>query len=161
MTVACSGSGQRPAGITTAERTAAVETMRVTPPEDGDEALRPMRFVLHNGSSELRAADTTCHVLRIRTNTTSSADNQEPAASVFILEPNDTVDIHCDPVVFLDPGRIQVQDASVAILVEYSLANLNDRQYARFLFNAERDASDRLVWRAAGAESGPIADRRQ
>ena len=132
----------------------------MAPPVDGDELATGMRFALRNGPRELRAVDTTCHITRIRTDTTALRDDSQPSATAFVLQPGDTLEVLCDPGVYIDPGHVRVLEATVAISVEYSRPDIDDRQRDHFVFTAGRGTDGRLVWRpgetTTGSANAPI-----
>jgi hypothetical protein len=134
----------------------------VTPPPDGSEDLTPMAFVVRNGPREISGGAVQCHLERIETSTMRVSDNVEQAEEFTTLAPRAEHAVHCDPLVFLDAASgVNLAEARVTIDLEFEVAQIPDRQFARFTFDASRDRSGRLRWGAADATGGAAATRYQ
>ena len=127
----------------------------VRPPADRDEQLNPMPFTIATGATGLRDLVVLCIVDRIVTDTMSLAGNMERAGRFERVEPHTETTVLCDPQVFLDPGRIAVQQATVAIDLEFEADGMSGRQSASFTYEATRHARDGLRWHLTRVTRGP------
>ena len=132
----------------------------VVPPQDGDEQLAPIRFVIRNGARELRNGMVQCHILTIATRTTRVSDNTEQAEAFERLPARREHAVHCDPLVFLAPeSDLRVLGAEVAVDLEFDVPDVDGRQFARFTFEALRTGDGRLQWRLKDTRGGDAETR--
>lgn len=133
--------------------------LTVRPPADNEERLDTMPFAITAGATGVRDLVALCTIERIATNTMTIVDNTELMGNIDRLDPGTSRTVHCDPQVYLDPGRIDVQQATVTLALEFVADGIAGRQSAAFTYEAARDAGEGLRWHLTHVTSSRSGSR--